>query len=62
MIHGIFANVGKYKQGEFRALTKQLHGRVPPRPKSEVHLPDETIASFDKLLHKLVSANIAAKV
>ena len=50
-IHGIFADVDQdNKRTEFRSLTTQLYGRLPPRPKSEAKVPDETSADFDKLL------------
>ena len=61
-IHSILSSVDKAKKEEFRYFIKRLHGRVPPRPKPEAKVPDETSANFDKLLNKLASANIAAKI
>ena len=61
-IASIISDIDKPKQTEFRAFIKQLYGRVPPPPKSEAKVPDETSANFDELLDKLASAATVANI
>ena len=61
-IASIISNIDKPKQTEFRAFVKQHYDRVPPPPKSQAKVPDDTFNNLDKLLGKLASAATVADI